>query len=67
MYFKEWRRTAKKITIDLGQELVDQVGTAAISGRMVKEKIKNKEVERHYSAPEAFNYFLYHIKKEVGV
>lgn len=67
MYFKEWRRTAKKIIIDLGQELVDQVGTAAISGRIVKEKIKNREVERHYSAPEAFNYFLYQIKKEVGV
>lgn len=67
IYFKEWRRTAKKIIIDLGQELVDQVGTAAISGRMVKEKLKNKEVEWHYSAPEAFNYFLYQIKKEVGV
>ena len=57
-HVKEWRKTSKDIIRNLGKELVDQAGTIAIAGRTVKEKIKNKEVERHYSAPEAFNYFI---------
>ncbi|MDO5147533.1 MAG: hypothetical protein Q4D60_11090, partial [Eubacteriales bacterium] len=60
-YIQDWRTTSGTIIKNLGKELVNQSGGAAIAGRIVKEKIKNKEVERHYSAPEAFNHFLYQL------
>jgi CRISPR system Cascade subunit CasA len=60
-YRKAWRETAGNIIRNLGQELVEQAGSAAITGRNVTEKVKNKDVERHYSSPEAFNYFLYRL------
>lgn len=44
---------------NLGKELVDQVGSIAVAGRTVKEKINKIDVERQYSAPEAFNIFLH--------
>ena len=62
-YRVSWRRTSADIIRNLGRELVNQAGNAAIVGRYVKEKIKNKETEHHYSAPEAFNYFLNQIRK----
>lgn len=60
-YIQDWRTTSGTIIKNLGKELVNHSGGAAIAGRTVKEKIKNKEVERHYSAPEAFNHFLYQL------
>ncbi len=67
LYRKEWRQISENIIRNLGQELVDQAGVAAVVGRTVKEKWKNKEAEWHYSAPEAFNAFLFQLKKmEVG-
>jgi hypothetical protein len=62
-YRKAWRDTAGTIIRNLGKELVDQAGSIAVVGRTVKEKIKNKEVDRHYSAPEAFNSFMYRLSK----
>jgi CRISPR system Cascade subunit CasA len=62
-YRKAWRETAGNIIRNLGQELVEQAGSAAIIGRTVTEKIKNKEVKRHYSSSEAFNFFLYQLNK----
>lgn len=59
----DWRNRAKRIIKNLGQELVDQAGSIAIVGRTVTAKIKNKETKWHYSAPEAFNYFLSELKK----
>jgi CRISPR system Cascade subunit CasA len=63
---KAWRETAIHIIRNLGQELVEQAGTAALVGRTVTEKVKNKEVKRRYSSPEAFNYFLYQLNKIKG-
>lgn len=57
-YRKEWRKTSQKIIFTLGREMVDQAGMAAITGRTVKEKIRNKEIEKTYNASIAFNQFL---------
>jgi CRISPR system Cascade subunit CasA len=62
-YRRTWRETAGNIIRNLGQELVEQAGSAAVTGRTVTEKVKNKEVKRHYSSAEAFNYFLYQLNK----
>lgn len=57
----EWKTTARKIIMKLGQEIVDGAGLAAIGGRNVTEKKGKTDITRHYSAPEAFNQFLYRI------
>ena len=62
-YRQDWRNLSIKIIKNLGRELVEQSGITAIAGRKVKEKIKQKETEWHYSAPEAFNYFLYQLRQ----
>lgn len=62
-YRMDWRKISSTIIRNLGKELVDQVGSIAVVGRTVKEKINKKEIERHYSAPEAFNYFLYQLNQ----
>lgn len=54
-----WRDQAKTIIRNLGKELVDQSGPQAFVGRYVTEKIRGREVERRYTAPEAYNQFLY--------
>lgn len=51
---REWHETAKRITLRIGQELVESAGTAAIVGRAVKDK---NDKERYYSAPDAYRYF----------
>lgn len=63
LYRMEWKRISYTIIKNLGEELVNQAGSMAVTGRTVKEKINKKEVERHYSAPEAFNYFLYQLSQ----
>lgn len=61
-----WRNQAKTIALELGRELVEQGGTAALIGREVTEKIKNKEETHYYCAPKAFNQFLYELKQWEG-
>lgn len=56
---REWQREAQHIALKLGEELVRQSGEAAFIGRTVKEK---NDVERHYSAPEAFLIFQSKVK-----
>ncbi len=52
----QWWEQAKSIVRILGRELVEQAGVRAIVGRVVTE---NKKQQR-YTAPEAFNRFLYY-------
>lgn len=54
------------IALQLGKELVEQGGTAAIIGREVTKKDKKKETTYFYSAPKAYNYFMYELKKWEG-
>ena len=63
---RAWRSEAKTITLALGRELVEQGGTAALVGRAVTEKIKNKEETHYYCAPKAFNQFLYELTQWEG-
>lgn len=63
---RTWRSKAKKITLALGRELVDDGGTVALIGRTVIEKIKNREEPHYYCTPKAFNQFLYELKQWEG-
>lgn len=50
-----WWEQERAIVRALGRELVDQAGPQAFTGRTVE----TKNIPHHYSAPEAYNYFLY--------
>lgn len=63
---RAWRNHAKTIALKLGRELVEQGGTAALIGREVTEKIKNREETHYYCAPKAFNQFLSELKQWEG-
>ena len=54
---RQWRREEKHIVLALGHEAVSQMDRTAFAGRTIKEKWKGKEEERHYSVPEAWNWF----------
>lgn len=60
-----WRNRAAQLACHFGEELVREAGTAALVGRWIEEKNKKRKSEtnskRHYSAPEAYNAFLYRI------
>ena len=54
----EWQETAKRIALCFGRQLVDEKGEVAFIGRTVTEKESKKEQKkRHYSSPEAYNWF----------
>lgn len=55
----QWRADAKRIAQTLGRQLVDQSGSAAFIGRMVKSSSsKANDKETYYSAPKVYNWFL---------
>ena len=56
---KAWRSKVKTIAAALGREYMAQAGEAAFAGRTLTEDGK----ERRYSAPEAFNFFIYRLNK----
>lgn len=53
--FEQWQDIAKRITLDLGRELVAAVDDTAMVGHMIDETI--------YSAPKAYNSFLRDVSK----
>lgn len=58
-YRNAWRSKVKAIATTLGKEYMAQAGEAAFIGRTLTEDGE----ERRYSAPEAFNFFIYRLKK----
>lgn len=60
----EWRKKAFDIARQVGEELVEQAGRAAFVGRDVEDK--KKKMKRHYSAPEAYNRFVFALRKLDG-
>ena len=68
---KSWRNQVRSIALGLGETMIAQTDNTAFVGRTVKEKQNGKEVENHYSAPEAWIAFrrsiykLYPIDDEV--
>ncbi len=57
----EWQKNAKNIAISYAKELVDELPETAIIGHSVKN-IKDNKSEL-FSAPRAFNYLMYKVKK----
>ena len=62
-YIDLLRKQVKNIALQIGQNLINEAGPKAFSGRVVTEMINNKEEKRYYSSPRAFNYYLYSIRK----
>ncbi len=54
-----WRTMARNVALALGEELVQATGQIAFVGRMVKDP--KEKTERHYSAPEAMQSFMWRI------
>lgn len=64
---RQWQEKAQQVARTLGIQLVLEAGTVAFAGRGLSEKIEKgqsgKEIKQYYSAPKAFNDFLWKIKR----
>ena len=58
----EWQEQAFRLAAELGRQMVEQAGTAAFIGHRVPDK-KNSEKSYLYTAPKAYNSFLYDLRK----
>ena len=58
----EWQVQAYRLAAELGKQMVEQAGTAAFIGHRVPDK-KNPEKSYLYTAPKAYNSFLYDLRK----
>ena len=66
----QWQEQAHQITKELGRQMVEQAGTAAFVGHRIPDR-NNKEKSYLYTAPNAYNSFLYelwnlYVKKDEG-
>lgn len=64
---RQWQEKAQQVARTFGIQLVLEAGTVAFAGRGLSEKIgkgqSGKEIKQYYSAPKAFNDFLWKIKR----
>ena len=58
----EWQVQAYQLAAELGRQMVEQAGAAAFVGRRIPEA-KNKDKSCLYTAPKAYNSFLYGLRK----
>ena len=58
----QWQEQAHRIAKELGGQMVEQAGTAAFVGRRLTDR-NNKEKSYLYTAPKAYNSFLYELRK----
>lgn len=58
----EWQVQAYRLAAELGKQMVEQAGAAAFVGRRIPEA-KNKDKSCLYTAPKAYNSFLYYLRK----
>ncbi len=56
---EKWQQSARQIAMNLGRQLVDEKGDVAYVGRMVEDK--KKKTKYHYSSPEAYRWFRFHL------
>ena len=66
----QWQEQAHQIAKELGRQMVEQAGTAAFVGHRIPDR-NNKEKSYLYTAPKAYNSFLYelwnlYVKKNEG-
>lgn len=60
---EQWHEELKYIARDLGKQIINSAGEAAFKGRMVTEKIKEKEERKYYCSADAYNYFQIRLYK----
>ena len=58
----EWQVQAYRLAAELGKQMVEQAGAAAFVGRRIPDA-KNKDKSCLYTAPKAYNSFLYDLRK----
>ena len=58
----EWQVQAYRLAAELGRQMVEQAGAAAFVGRRIPDA-KNKDESCLYTAPKAYNSFLYDLRK----
>ena len=58
----EWQVQAYRLAAELGRQMVEQAGAAAFVGRRIPDA-KNKDKSYLYTAPQAYNRFLYDLRK----
>lgn len=66
----QWQEQAHQIAKELGRQMVEQAGAAAFVGHRIPDR-NNKEKSYLYTAPKAYNSFLYelwnlYVKKDEG-
>ena len=66
----QWQEQAHQIAKELGRQMVEQAGAAAFVGHRIADR-NNKEKSYLYTAPKAYNSFLYelwnlYVKKDEG-
>ena len=66
----QWQEQAHQIAKELGRQMVEQAGAAAFVGHRIADR-NNKEQSYLYTAPKAYNSFLYelwnlYVKKDEG-
>ena len=62
----EWQEKARKLAAELGRQMVERAGNAAFVGHRVEVKTGGKKDEKKtvlYTAPKAYNSFLYNLRK----
>ena len=62
----EWQEKARKLAAELGRQMVERAGNAAFVGHRVEVKKGGKKDEKKtdlYTAPKAYNSFLYNLRK----
>lgn len=62
----EWQEKARKLAAELGRQMVERAGNAAFVGHRVEVKTGGKKNEKKtvlYTAPKAYNSFLYDLRK----
>ena len=60
---RAWHIEVRRIAQSLGQELTQAAGPAAFAGRSISKKDEKQTI--FYSAPKAYNQFLYDVKKQM--
>ena len=58
----QWQEQAYQLARELGRQMVEQAGAAAFVGHRIPEA-KNKDKSCLYTAPKAYNSFLYELRK----
>ncbi len=59
----EWRDRLYRLAVEMGRNMVEEAGDAAFVGRVIENKKTEKKYR--YTAPRAYNSFLYNLRQEL--